>query len=285
MSILDKIEDGIKKVSSSMNESHIEHMVSDTDSITKAFLDEAKKFQIDLDNVNSMNYYDVLGIKFTDDQNAIKAEYDKRLPMAIMPESKDELNEAYSVLSDQSKKIVYDTKFLKGTWVLSVTTTNFIHEQILKNYNDARDQDIKQYNQRATMVQEQSQLNAAIEETTNWAKRYKRVTDGMFERFYSLGEKMKHMKSANEELLKKEKEENDISRLKADLQKLNSPIHLYVHVNPILRAIINGVAEDITVPENNLSQSLKNSIKVAYTQQQKIGDDNYGSSPPENNYE
>ena len=131
MGFLGRVEKRFKGFGEKRLESRIDKLVKDTERIDGQFRSELKRLGIDVNMFTSKNYYEILGIKYTNDQELIHNSYLRMIKKyhpdvsreSDAKEKSGEINEAYGVLKEKSKKLDYDTTFSKGASKLTQEAT------------------------------------------------------------------------------------------------------------------------------------------------------------------
>ncbi len=268
MSILGKGLRKIRDFSSRARSRRIADLLKDSASTEQAFLLESKRLGIDVRNFNLKSYYDVLGIKYTSDQKEIKDSYVRLVKQYHPDVSSDsratqrteEINEAYGVLKDRQSKEQYDLKFSKGRNRMSSDTTRILYAQLLRRYQEARSRDFEEFNKRVANPQEINNLRATVEETVNWTRRFRQVSNNAFGKFWDYGTKFKRLKSVNNGLIKAEKDDANLSELSANLARLEGLIQAFDEAEKGIAFVIDRVKNDIATGENNLADRLRRSV-------------------------
>ena len=268
MSILDSGINRLREFNARRKKRGIAALLKKTAEFKAKFISEAKKFGIEVGNLNFRSYYDMLGIKYTTDQKAIKDAYVKLVKKYHPDVSSDEnatrkteeINEAYSVLKDGDKKAEYDSKFSKGTNRMSADTTKIIYNTLLGKYNEARNKDFEEFNKRVATPQQIDNLRATIAEVTNWTKRFNYVSNKLFGNFWDYGRELKHLDNASRGMLHGEKDPSNLDLLNENLADLDGLVESFKEADKGIRGVIESVLKDIETEENNLSQKLRRSV-------------------------
>lgn len=232
------------------------------------FISEAKRFGIEVGNLNFRSYYDILGIRYTTDQKAIKDAYIRLVKLYHPDVSSDqnatrkteEINEAYSSLKDRDRKAEYDSKFSRGSNRMSSGTTKAMYNALLAKYSEARNKDLQEFNKRVAVPQQIDNLKATIAEVADWQKRFNAVSNNLFGNFWDYGKELKHLDSACRSMLHEEKDQSSLDLLNDNLADLDGLVAAFKEADKVIKGVIDGVLNDIETEENNLAQKLRRSV-------------------------
>ncbi len=267
MSILNRGIGKLRQINSGIRTWRIERLLAQTKDMKKKFLEEAKKLGIEVGNINIRNYYEILGIKYTNDPKAIKSAYISMIKQYHPDVSKDELatqkteqiNEAYSVLKDPDSKAQYDSKFSKGNNRMSADTTKILYRELLSRYQKVRSKDIEEFNSRVSTPQSRDSIKASVADVTDWQKRFRQVSNNTFGNFWDYGNTLRHLESLNKSLIKGEKDEMKHAALEENLLDLQGLVQAYKEADRGIRGIMESMLNDIEVQENNMTDRLRRS--------------------------
>lgn len=268
MSILGKGLKRIKEFSAGINSGRIDSLINETVKAEKEFLAEAKKLGIELANFNFKNYYEILGIKYTNDSKAIKAtyvklvkEYHPDISSDVMATQKmEELNEAYGVLKDKEKKADYDAKFSKGRNRMSSDVTKTLYNEFMRRYQEIRNKDFEDFNKRVANPQDINSIRATIEETVNWTRRFRQISNNIFGTFRDYGVRLKHLESRNRSMLRGEKSVQNLNLLNSNLAKLDGLVKAFDEADKGIDGVVSSVMDDVATQENNIADRLRRSV-------------------------
>ncbi|MDE1768214.1 MAG: DnaJ domain-containing protein, partial [Candidatus Micrarchaeota archaeon] len=149
MSILDKTVKRIREFNDNRRTKLAASLLEKTIEAERKFLREAKRFGIEPNNINFRNYYEILGIKYTNDQKAIRQAYIELIKRyhpdvnkgAMATQITKDVNEAYGVLKDEKKKADYDSKFSKGENRMGPEVISALYNELMNKYNQLRNKD------------------------------------------------------------------------------------------------------------------------------------------------
>jgi DnaJ-domain-containing protein 1 len=268
MSILGKGLKRIKDFNVGVRSKRIRGLLEDTARTERGFVSEAKRLGIEAGDLNLRSYYEALGLKYTNDNKAIRESY-VRLVKQYHPDvssnsgatqKTEEINEAYAVLKDRQKKAEYDAKFSKGRSRMSSDTAKILYNELLKQYQKARSKDFDDFNKRVANPHDINSLKATVEETVNWTKRFRQVSNITFGKFWDYGRKLKHLEYVNKSLIRGEERESNLDELNSNLVRLESMIYTFNEAEKGISAAIENAMNDIATEENNLAGRLRRSV-------------------------
>ncbi len=135
----------------------------------------------------------------------------------------------------------------------------YLYDMILRNYYAAKKKDIDEFNS-AIYEQDPHSINARVEESANWAKRYRRSANQLFSDFRQGGLSIEKLEAAGEKLYKKTTSQPDIRKLGEILAGLRNASTLFRKVDKTISLVIAKVEHDITIDENNEAAIMRSSI-------------------------
>ena len=268
MGFLGKTAEFFKEMGEKRAEQQISRLFYDTDAVEKAFRSEAKKFGIDIGKIQTKGYYDILGIKYTNDSKAIRDAY-LRLIKKYHPDvstdpnatkRSEEINESYSVLKDKKLKEDYDLRSSKGANRMGQEVTKGISDMVLRKYIEAREKDFDEFRKRVSMPMTRDAAKAAVDEVTEWKKRYGKVTRTIFGQFWDHGRKIKSLHSANKSLIKGKFGRSKLVDLERNDSRLSSLLEIYGELDKGIESIISDVERRVEADESKISQKLRGSV-------------------------
>ncbi len=264
MGILSKASAKLSAMRKARHSRQVENLLKDTAEAVSRFKSEAKRLGIDLGNVTQKNYYDILGIKYTNDHKAIRRAYIemvKRYHPDVSTEKdatkkSTEVNEAYAVLKDQKSKEEYDTLFSKGKNSMGPEVTKGILDILIKNYSEARNRDFKEFNERVATPQSRDAVNAAINEALDWGHAFNEAKKKTFGRLIDAGRSIRKLASANRGMAKQAVKE-DADSLPRNLEELESMEKAFGEIEKGLDSIISGATGRIREDESKIEAKLR----------------------------
>ena len=245
-----------------------QRLISESKLLEREFIAQAKHLGISTSDIGSRSYYEVLGLKFTTDQKAIKMAYQSMIKKYHPDVNREkaaeqrtiELNEAYAVLKDKRKKEAYDSISMKGSGKLSGDAAKEISNAILKKYSDLRNRDFKEFNSRVSVPQYRDSLKAAIEETADWRRRYDNAAASALKEFIECGNRIKHAQSHGKNLLKSGLGDLQREQLRQSLLVLESMSMSFTETEKGIAAIKEKVKKELADTEDPISDKLRRSI-------------------------
>ncbi len=268
MGLLGKTAEFFKEMGEKRVEQQISRLFYDTDAVEKALRSEAKKFGIDIGKIQAKSYYDALGIKYTNDPKAIRDAY-LRLVKKYHPDVStdpnatkrtEEVNEAYSVLKDKKLKEEYDLSSSKGANRMGQEVTKSISDMVLRKYIEAREKDFDEFRKRVSMPMTRDAAKAAIDEVTEWKKRYNKVTRAIFGQFWDHGRKIKSLHSSNKSLIKGKFGRSKLVDLERNEARLSSLLSIYNELDKGVSSIVASVERKIGSDESKASEKMRSMV-------------------------
>ena len=268
MGFIGKTAEFFREMGEKRTAQQINRLFFETDEAEKAFRAEAKKFGIDVGRIQSKGYYDILGIKYTNDPKAIRDAY-LRLVKKYHPDvSTDpeatkrsaEINGAYSVLKDRKLKAEYDLSSSKGANRMDQQTTKDISNMVLKSYIEVRERDFDEFRKRVSMPMTRDAARAAIDEVTEWKKRYRKVARAVFARFWDSGHRLRSLHSSNKSLIKGKSGRSKLLDLERNEARLSSLLGIYDELDKGVESIVSDVERRISADESKISQKLRSNV-------------------------
>lgn len=265
MGILSKASAKISEIRKARRSGKETRLLEDTAMAESRLKSEAKKLGIDISNVTSKNYYEILGIKYTNDQKAIRRAYlgmVKKYHPDINTEKSaaarsTEINEAYAVLKDGKSKSEYDSSFSKGRNNMGPEVTKSILDILMKGYSEARNRDFKEFNERVATPQSMEAVSTAISEVLDWNSTLNAVRKKTFGGLMDSGKAIRRLASANRNMLKSGGGKEDYGRLKDNLEGLESMEMSFNKIEKGINAIISGATKKIQEEENVIASKLR----------------------------
>ena len=259
----------VRHLSSRLRASRHKQLLEETAKVEKAFLSCARKLGIDpSSDLNAHSHYEILGIKYTNDQAAIKKAYHDMIKRYHPDISKDRLathrtaqiNQAYHVLKDKAAKAEYDTRFANGKGRISESSMNAMRSELIKNYNSARQKDFEEFNKRVTYPQSLDSLRAAVEQAADWAKRLRQASHLTFAELHSQNKKLRSLVAANRKMLKTELDVGSIMALENNFARLQGLLAASNDIEQCISIVVENTANELATEENNLADRLRRSV-------------------------
>lgn len=265
MGLLGKVAVKLKELKKARTARQINGLIKDTVETEATFKSDAKKLGIDIRSVISKNYYEVLGIKNTNDPNVIRHAYIGLIKKYHPDVNKEkeatkrsrEINEAYAVLKDQKLKQEYDSSFAKGKNRVGQEATKTISDTLMKKYSEIRNKDIREFNQRVSTPQNRDAINAAIADVLNWNKSFNEASSSTFGRIFDYGKKLRKLNSLNKKLLKEGHSAETFDRLSINSEILKDLTESYGYIEPSIKSIMSNVKEKIQENEAKIASKLR----------------------------
>ncbi len=269
MGILSKGIEKVHEFGARRREQAEQRLLKDTKDQEREFASEAKKLGIDVSGADRKDYYSALGLKYTNDQKAIRDSYFSLVKKYHPDVNKSmeatrrtvEINEAYAVLKDKKKKAQYDVRSSKGGSALSEDVSRHIANAFLKCYSEMRDKDFGEFNKRVAVPQYADSIKAAIEEVADWSKRFGRAESRTFGRLRDCGARIRHTVSINRSLLKGEQTDSRKEALMENLARLEVLEKSYIEIDKGISAVMAKIREEIAGNENSIADRLRRSIQ------------------------
>ncbi len=268
MGFIGKTAEFFKEMGEKRTAQQVDRLFFETEEIEKAFRAEAKKFGIDLGRIQTKGYYDILGIKYTNDPKAIRDAY-LRLVKKYHPDVStdpnatkrtEEVNEAYSVLKDKKLKEEYDLSSSKGANRMGQEVTKSISDMVLRKYIEAREKDFDEFRKRVSMPMTRDAAKAAIDEVTEWKRRYHKVTRVTFGQFWDHGRKIKSLHSTNKSLIKGKFGRSKLVDLERNEARLSSLLSIYNELDKGVSSIVASVERKIGSDESKASEKMRSMV-------------------------
>lgn len=268
MGILNKVTGKINEIRASRRRSKIEALLRETEALHEKFKSEAKRFGIDTKNVTVRDYYEILGIAFTDDEKAIRQAYVSMIKKYHPDVSKDvhakerseDINEAYAELRDKEKKAAYDAAFSKGGNRMGTDVTKNISNMLLKTYFEIRAIEFAEFNKRVASPQSRDAIRAAIDDVLNWHRRFDKATDQTFGRVWGYGRRIRKLNRENKNLLKGRNDQEEEERLAKNSKALISMLASYDSIEKGIYSIMESTKIEISKEEAEVASRLRNSV-------------------------
>lgn len=268
MGLIDRGISGLKELNRRRHERAAQRLISESKLLEREFTEAAKHLGISISGIGSGSYYEVLGLKFTTDQKAIRSAYQSMVkkyhPDVNREKSAErrtiEINEAYAVLKDKRKKDEYDLRSMRGSSKLSDEAAKEVSNVILKKYSDLRNRDFKEFNERVSIPQYRDSLKAAIEETADWRRRYDRAAASALKGFTECGNRIKRAESDCKNLLKGDIGDLQREQLRQSLLALESMSISFKETEKGIAAIKEKVKKELAATEDPISDKLRRSI-------------------------
>ncbi|MCL4365592.1 DnaJ domain-containing protein [Candidatus Marsarchaeota archaeon] len=263
MGLLIKISDKFKEINKNMVSRRTSTLLKDTEDVRKRFKTEAKLLGIDLGNLTQKNYYEVLGIKYTNDSNEIRRAYlgmvkryhpDVNLEKSAARKT-TEINEAYAVLKDRKSKSDYDASFAKGKNRMGTDTTKSMTEAFMKRYSEERSKEFKEFNESMSSPQTMDAVNAAIDRVLDWSHAFKTAKSHTFGKIIDCGNKIRKLKSINKSLLASSQGEA-ADRLSSNMEELEPMDKAFKEIEAGINAVSSGIRERIIGDERKVAAKL-----------------------------
>ena len=262
---------GINKLKE-LNRRRLEHeaekLISKSKLLEKEFAAEAKRLGIALNGTGSRSYYEILGLKSTTDQKAIRMAYQSMVKKYHPDVNKEksaeqktiEINGAYAVLKDKRKKEEYDSSSMKGSSKLSNEAAKEVSNAILKKYSELKNRDFREFNARVSVPQYRDSLKAAIEETADWRRRYDRAAASVLKGFIDSGNRIKRAESDSKNLLKSGIGDSHREQLRQRLLVLESMSSSFNEAQKGIATIKEKVKKELAATEDPVSDKLRRSV-------------------------
>jgi len=258
----------ITHLGSGARESAIAKLIAETQSAQRGLMAEAKTIGIELSVPDGQSYYGVLGIRYTNDQDAIKGAY-VRMAKAYHPDVNrdvkstrrmEQINEAYTTLIDRKSKAEYDARLSKGAG-LSAQSIKKISSEIINRYDEVRSKDFEEFNKRVSMPQYMDSISAAIDEVTDWGKKFNKIVNRMFGKYWDYGTALRRLQSSNSRMLKGESDPEMQRKLRENLARLDQLVKSYSDCEKGISAVINDVKNEVATHESSITARLRGSIQ------------------------
>jgi curved DNA-binding protein CbpA len=269
MKIFEEAMAKFRKFNINGREKNLERLLARSMELGVKFETEAKKFGIDLRRLKTSNYYEALGIKYTEDHKIIKKAYHELMKKhhpdmnkeVNAEETTKKINEAYSVLKDRKLKEEYDKTFSDSKKVFAIEyntwDTSRMSKELVRRYMEVREKDFKEFSEIISVPLQRDTLNAAIEEVCDWNKRFNKVATTTFSDFRDYGKKIKKLSSINRGLLQKETGEASLARLKENGRRLDELMMAYGWVNNGMSVVTGNVKKEIGLQESGITKKLR----------------------------
>ncbi len=269
MGFLESVTGRFKKFSEHRLEGRIEGLVKDTEKVEARFRAEVKRFGIEIDKAAPKNYYESLGIKYTNDQKLIRSSYLKLIKkyhpdVSTDPAAKEraeEVNEAYSTLRDRKLKLDYDTEFSKGTNKLGQDASRAMSEALLKKYIEIREKEFDEFRKRVAVPLQMDAIKAAIEEVLDWNKRFNRAVSLVFGNLMDCGRTVRRLNAANKSLLKGRESGIHYDKLSKNARTLAMLAQADEETGKGINAVIGNVKSRISADEAKVAEKLRGSVR------------------------
>ncbi len=258
----------LRNFNASRRKKSIEKLMANSRDFEAKLETEAKRFGIELRRLKTGNYYEVLGIKYTADTAAIKEAYHglvKKYHPDVSKEAGAEeqtkkINEAYAVLKDSKLKEEYDKNSFKGDTYISADATMCISRELMRKYTEVRNRDFEQFREITSVPLRRNDLMAAIEDVCNWNRRFDKVANATFGNFRAYGKRIKKLGAINKKMLKNEKEEAAIEKLKENGSRLDELVVVWGKVDKGISVVAKKVKEDIGTQELVIAKKLRSLV-------------------------
>ncbi len=265
MGILSKATSKFNDMIKARRTAQAERLLKDTEEAESKFKSEAKKLGIDLRNITVKNYYELLGIKYTNDHKAIRQAYLGMVKRYHPDVSKDkdaakksaDANEAYSVLKDSKNKEEYDKSFSKGKNNMGPDVTKSITNLLMKKYSEIRDEDFKEFNERVSSPQTRDAINAAINDVLDWNRAFNKARSQTIGGLIDCGVRIRRLASVNRSMLKHGHGHESTEKLSRNLENLEAMEKSFADIEGGIGAIISGAKEKIQEDESRAAAKLR----------------------------
>ncbi len=268
MGFLDGVAGRLKKFSDGRIEGRVERITRETERIESQFRAEAKKFGIEIYRTASRNYYEILGIRYTNDQKQIRDAY-LRLIKRYHPdvssdvsakERSEEINEAYGVLKDRSKKLDYDTAFSKGTNRLGAGASRAMSDALLKRYMEMREKEFNEFRERISTPQYKDAIKSAIEDVTDWKKRFKKSESYVFGPILDQARSIRKLGRVNSSILKSKYGSRYYEKLSRNARTLAMLSESASEIEKGIAAVAASTRSKIGEDEEKIARRLRASV-------------------------
>jgi curved DNA-binding protein CbpA len=265
MNILGKAADALRNFNIARRKKSLERLLVRSREFKDKLETEAKRFGIDLRRLRTGNYYEMLGIKYTADHNAIREAYHELMRKHHPDVSKDvgaeelskKINEAYAVLKDRKLREEYDKNSFKGEVSISADATKCITRELTKKYAEAREKDFKEFRTITSVPMRRDALVAAIEDVCNWSKRFDKAAVATFGNFRNYEKNIKKLSAINKKFMQKEREDAALYKLRENGRELDELILACGKVEKGISVATKKVKEEIGAQETPITKKLR----------------------------
>ncbi|MEM3839128.1 MAG: DnaJ domain-containing protein [Candidatus Micrarchaeaceae archaeon] len=270
MGLLDKVAGRLERLGNAGLEYMVKRLIKGTDEAEDMLRSEAKKFGIMLEAPRRNDYYETLGISYTDDQKAIRNAYLQMIKKyhpdvnkeELAKERSKEINEAYSVLKDKGKKSEYDAHFSKSSRRARVNAAEA--EEMVRALADAyaeiRMKEFMDFNKRVSMPQSIESIEAAIEDVTNWKRSLSRAASRTFGSLLDSGAKIRRLRKLNARLMKSRYAQGYWPKLDENLRRLEALAKSSAEMEKEANFALEKFRHMVEKEESKMKQRLRNSI-------------------------
>ena len=263
MGLLSRMSDKFREINKNMVARRTSTLLKDTEDVRTRFKAEAKRLGIDLGNLTSKNYYEVLGIKYTNDSKEIRRAYLEMVKIYHPDVNKEksaarkatEINEAYAVLKDRKSKSDYDASFAKGKNRMGPDATKSMTEAFMKRYSEERSKEFKEFNESMSSQQTMDAVNAAIDRVLDWGHAFNTAKSHTFGKIIDCGNEIKKLRSINKSLLASSHGEA-ADRLSSNMEELEQMDKAFGEMESGINAVSSGIKERIIGDERKVAAKL-----------------------------
>jgi|GEM_PF-6546579 len=220
--------------------------------IKKKYEKTLQEFGINLSDIitaNFKDYYKILNISYTDNSKEIRNAYLNMMKQyhpdinktEESEEKSKEINEAYSILKEQTTKSNYDALYKKGAKVkLENTTVHSISKNLINNYYNLREMDVININNKLRNAMTSEEARAALYEFADWKNRFKRAKDETFDQLFKYKKNFLKLYKTDKKLIKNKNEWK-----KDRLIEIGNQLKDLINADKNLRTAIENVSNEI----------------------------------------
>lgn len=268
MGFLDGVAERLKEINEGRIEGKVDRLTNDIKSIESRFRSDAKKFGIDIGRKATGDYYGALGIKYTNDQKAIREAYVKMIKKyhpdiseeSTAKEKSEEINEAYGVLKDRAKKLDYDTAFSKGANKLGPDTTKYMSEMLFNKYIEIREKEFDEFSKRVSIPQQRDAIKAAIEDVADWQKRFNKSVSMVFGTLLDEIKAIRRFDLASKSLMKRKEFARYYDRLSQNARTISMLLQSADEIEKGIKAVVSNIKSRIGADEAKVVRKLRDAV-------------------------
>ncbi len=269
MTIFGSLKKSLEEMAERRREKAFKELLDDTEDIESAISDAIGKASKKTTDDPLKEHFDALNIKRTSDKVKIRKAYLEQIKKYHPDVSEEKnaaemskkLNDAYHVLA--GKQLATDYESLRTEGKLNPNIKIDMANALLAAYVQKREQDYEEL-----MVQvgyhpvEMPILIAAVQEFTNWKKRYNSVADGLFNGFFRIEPKLEKLEKEDKALYKSERDPQKRKTLEQTAEKLKAAKEEFAELKDDILHVIESVRNDIGPQEQKAGQQMKRSIGI-----------------------
>ena len=268
MGFLDGVAERLKELNEGRMEGKVNRLTNDTKSIESRFRSDAKKFGIDIGKISTGDYYGALGIKYTNDQKAIREAYVKMIKKyhpdvseeSAAKEKSEEINEAYGVLKDRAKKLDYDAVFSKGANRLGPDTTKAMSEMLFKKYIEIREKEFDEFRKRVSIPQQRDAIKAAIEDVADWQRRFNRSVSTVFGTLLDEIKATRKLDLASRSLMRRKEFARYYDRLSQNSRTISMLLQSADEIDKGINSVVSNIKSRIGADEAKVVRKLREAV-------------------------